>query len=178
MRKGSSAAPTVLETIRLNLTVFERAVAAGDPNTATRSINAAELMFKGLRDVASGAGCDVGQCPATGPVAEALQPEQQKPPVEPAEPKSADGWLLPGTYDFVRPETRPTTWVSVGDVEAMIARAFDRRVAPAAGCAWIGRVERREWSFGVLARLTWTWVCCAAALVWRGVRRVFGGRRG
>jgi hypothetical protein len=126
----SYRAPTTIETIRLDLTVFERALAAGDDRTARRAVDAAEAMFHGLRDVATAAGCDVG------------------PPVWHAEPP-------PPIVEEPTQQILPPPPV----VPALV-------VAP-----WLLKVDRREWSWRVLARLTWVWAVCAWSLVRRGFRR-------
>lgn len=77
MRPQAMRAPTVLETIRMDLTVCERAVAAGDSITAKRCVDAAERMFAGLRDVFAAGGVDVGP-----PVWEsAVEPDDRPTPV-------------------------------------------------------------------------------------------------
>ncbi len=161
-RAGAQAPPTVLETLRLNLTVFERAVEKGDGGTAKRSIDAAERMFSGLRDVASGQGCDVG--PSTWQAA----PSNDEHPSERAT-------IAPPTP---APEDSGAPGVAVAnaELESVVRRVLAQQrheTFPPPPPAWIGKLSRREWSGGVLGRLTWAWICCAASLCWRGVRRVF-----
>ena len=51
---GVYRAPTVIDTVRMNLSVAERAVENGDVDTVRRSIEASERIFAGLREVYGG----------------------------------------------------------------------------------------------------------------------------
>jgi hypothetical protein len=202
MRKNGSQGPTMLETIRLDLTVFERAVAAGDIGTAKRSVDAAEAMFRSLRDIASGQGCDVGpsvwhdtpvQAPEElSPLRKAIRAEGERMkaaelPVEEYAATVSGSPAIPPP-PMIPEETRIeelSRKIELSQRIDELSRRVDevraaRRAEPPLPSvpAWLGRLERREWSWRVLARLTWAWVCCAAALSWRGVRRVFGRRNG
>jgi hypothetical protein len=180
MRKGPvNGAPSVLETIRLNLTVFERASAAGDVGTAKRSVDAAEVMFKGLRDLASGQGCDVGPSAWSQPqgivedlaegarrAEEATVKVRQPVPMPPDTPRPAPVLAFP-------PPAPEETRLASAELEATLRRVLAeqrREVLPPVPEGWIARLERREWSWGMLARLTWTLVCCAAGMFWRVLR--------
>lgn len=140
MRPQAMRAPTVLETIRMDLTVCERAVAAGDSITAKRCVDAAERMFAGLRDVFAAGGVDVGP-----PVWEsAVEPDDRPTPVVPA-------------AVFITPELPPPARVPLFESPELTAV--------------IVAIGRRDWTWRILARLTWLWLCCFATLVWRAVRR-------
>lgn len=155
MRK--SEGPAVIEVLRMNINQFERAVERKDETTAKRCVDAAEMMFRGLRDVASGNGCDVGpsvwrgdQAPAPTPVIAAGVPV-------------------------------PTATPTALDIEAALRKVFaERRLEnlPPPPDAYTAALSRREWSFRMLGSLTWLWICCAAVLVWRAVRWTFRGLRG
>jgi|SRR5581483_3346587 len=158
--------PAVIEVLRMNINQFERAVERKDGATAKRCIDAAEMMFRGLRDTAEGQGCAVGTCPAEPAPATGIgEPRVVDVPVADLLPPPAPAAATPGP--------------SLYELETMLRRVLDADRAklvlpPNAGfSARIARLERRDWGFGMLLWLTWMWVCCAACLIWAGVRRVF-----
>ena len=164
-----SDGPAVIEVLRMNINQFEQAVARGDAVTAKRCIDAAEPMFRGMRDVASGGGCDVG--PSVWRADEPPAPEPDPlpaPTVQEAVARMAKG--------AAAPEASPTAL----ELEAALRRVFAeqrRAIRPPPPNGWMLRVERREWGWALLARLCWAGVCCAAALGWRGGKWFFHGLR-
>lgn len=182
----------------MNINQFERAVERQDSVTAKRCIDAAELMFRGMRDTAAGNGCDVGQCPAApapAPEIAAVElfenlgkaPAREEIPV-PQEPGRTHREPEPRPAMPPPPIQEPRMWVSKGthlepttaELETVMRRVLDeqrREFLPPPPAGWLAQVERRAWSFGVLARLVWAMVCCSAALSWHGVRRIFRGAR-
>ncbi len=144
MKRAAGNTTSVIEVLRLNINQFEQAVGRGDDKTAKRCIDAAELMFRGLRDVASGQGCDVGVCPPPSELRPAIPPPDvakerevvRPPPIEAPMSLRVRGWS-----DYS------------GSVASHPPLGAWLRVKPNGGV--------------VFARLTWAWVCCAAGLTWR-----------
>jgi hypothetical protein len=187
--KVSRGDPSVLETIRLNLTVLERAIANQDQGTAKRSIDAAEMMFRGLRDVASGAGCDVGTCPEIVDSAGAHLDFAQ------GDAQALAGCTAPAPDRMIDPEPQVPTSPTAIEIAAEMTRALElrreitslrretaglRRDLAVAKSAfelqpvvdvWLRDVQLHRWRFGVLARLVWSVARCAAGILFRGLRR-------
>jgi hypothetical protein len=169
-----------------------------------RCIDAAEQQFVGLRHVASGNGCDPGPSMWKEDLTEATRRAQEETvkPYAPEGWQRGMTEQIPGRMHREEPEPerrdaipppapvpsaeiaalRRTTEESIRELSETVRRLTEPRmwiprrdeIVPyrsAEAGTWL-RIKPAGWA--VLARLTWAWICCAAGLGWRGVRRVFG----
>lgn len=145
MKPQAYRAPSVLETIRLDLTVLERAHAAGDVGTAKRCVDAAELMFAGLRHVLAAGGTD------TGPAVWNTPYIGRGPDIN--VPKAND------LGDFYHEEVKTTTTPTPVEMPPAVAMVHWRTLV------------RRAYSWRTLAWLLWLTTACVATMMWKAVKR-------
>lgn len=171
----------MIETIRMNLQVLETAHAAGDVGTAKKCADTLPGLMKGLREVLAGGGVVFDSKGVDG--YESSKPAEYMTHTPDRQVKEGEPFVLNIRRAEPLPAIPPPAPVSCGACEYLNDRlreqrqGFDRQTAfylstPAVD-QWLRRVHHGQWTFGVLVRLTWATLRCAAALVLYGFR----GRR-
>lgn len=196
--------PSMLEVVRMNLVQAENAIKNKDVGTAQRCVDAAEGLFKNLRGVLRAQGLDVGPSVwATTPDLPADYVTELAPPI-PELIEAQAAWrdrtersekyvpitTEPAEFDVaLEPDLPGTAPVTRVEMEAAITHAMVRvsqclppppRTPPLPSVEvqllWVTDLAQRRWRGGVAWGLAWALVRCLAALTWRGMRRMGGGR--